>query len=118
MKTKLWVFAIVLISCNDKKQETKFVPKSDTTKVLAMYVDLSDTSISSGPVFQIVRDIIIVDSSLKVNVSKDSVWWYKPKKDTNWFATKPPYICTDSNVDSCLMKLSETIKTLKKNKPK
>src|SRR5574339_1200204 len=90
--------AIVAMSCGSKSNSGKFVSKADTTKIQAMYIDFSDSlKIKSGVVFEIVRDAVNVDSMLKVEKVKDSIFYYKPEHDTTgmWKMILRPAISTD-----------------------
>lgn len=118
MKQLLTIAAILLIaSCGSKsKPKEKFVSHSDTTKINGVYIDFSDSlKIKSGVVFEVVRDAIDVDSVLKVNQVKDSIFFYKPAKDTTgqWRLILRPYICTERNLDTCINRLSRIVDTLK-----
>ena len=107
--------AFIVISCGSKTQQaSKFIPKSDTTKIQAVYIDYSDSlKIKNGIVFEIVRDAIDVDSVLKVNKVKDSIYFYRPSNDTTWKMILKPSICVYRNVDTCLAKLSRLVAQIK-----
>jgi hypothetical protein len=111
---------MLIAGCKNNKSSTgKFMPKSDTTKIQAVYIDFSDSlKIKNGVVFEIVRDAINVDSVLKVNKVKDSIFYYKPTNDTSemWKMILRPAICTDRNIDTCVNRLSRVVKELKKDK--
>ena len=108
MKHLVFVILIALVSCKSDSTKAKFVPQSDTTKVQALYLDFSDSlRIKNGIVFEIVRDIIDVDSVLQVNTGKDTLFFYNPAKDSvnTWAATKRPAISTVRDVDSAIAQL-------------
>lgn len=118
------VIFIIIFSCNGKNSTTKFQPKSDTTRTLAVYIDFSDTTVKTGPTYQIARDMIRVDSFLKVHIYKDSFWYYKPAflkdstgrkfgNDSTWVPIYKPFIYAKDNVDTGIVRLNRIVEKLK-----
>lgn len=108
--------ALIAISCGSKSTSNgKFIPKADTTRIQAIYIDFSDSlKMKNGIVFEIVRDAINVDSTAtKVNKVKDSLFFYRPVNDTLWRMILRPYISTDRNVDTAINRLSRVVDQIK-----
>lgn len=119
MKQVLILTTMILIfsSCGNNSKQAKFVPSSDTTKIQAVYIDFSDSlEIKNGIVFEIVKNAINVDSTLKVKTVKDSIFYYKPEKDTSrmWQMILRPAISTERNLDSAIMQLRKIVDQIKK----
>lgn len=112
----IFLSAFIVISCNDAKPSAKFVLHTDTSRIQAAYIDFSDSlSIKNGIVFELISNRIKVDSLLKTEIVKDSIFYYKPSKDTTdkWSVIRRPFISTERNVDSAVNQLLNIVKQIK-----
>lgn len=113
MKRTIAIFlSALLLACgaSDKKPQAKFIPHSDTTRVIGAYVDLPDTTISVGMLVMVEKDVVQVDSTLQVKQLLDTSYYIMPRtKDSlglRFSLTAFKSVCVDTRFDTCVARLT------------
>lgn len=106
-KLLILLFTTLLLWKCDRSAPDKWKPRSDTARVVATFV-MPDKSFRFDAVYRIIRDTIMIDSTLTVQRVKDT-GYFVPRDSAFRFAW-PGSVTEEHDVDSALAELSRWVK--------